>query len=119
MLPDPPSHGGDGIAEGAVGLWVPGGGGGSERRVGREVMRPEGDERTEAKQRRGGAQNGEIGPLTLSFHAEMSAGVPEGDLKLPASDEPLEDVDGSGVEIGAEERLRLEFAWTYPVFVDS
>ena len=73
-------------------------------------MRPEGDEREQAKQRRGGAQNGEVGPLALSFDAEMGAGVLEGDLKLPAGDEPLEDIDGSGVEIGTEEGLRLEFA---------
>ena len=40
-------------------------------------MRPEGDEREYAKQRRGCAQNGEVGPLALSFDAEMSAGVLE------------------------------------------
>ena len=83
---------------------------GSERRVGCEVMRPEGDEREQAKQRRGGAQNGEVGPLALSFDAEMGAAFLEGDLQLPARDEPLEDIDGSGVEIGAEEGLR----WSSP-----
>jgi hypothetical protein len=96
-MPDLSAHGGDGIAEGAVRLGVPSGGGGSEWLVGCEVMRPEGDERVETKQRRGGAQNGEVGPLTLSFDAEMGARVLEGDLKLPAGDEPLEDIDGSGV----------------------
>ena len=110
MLPDPSAHSGDGIAEGTVRLWVPGGSGGSERRLGSEVMRPEGDEREQAKQRRGGAQNGEVGPLALSFDAEMGACVLEGDLKLPAGDEPLEDIDGSGVEIGTEEGLRLKLA---------
>jgi hypothetical protein len=73
-------------------------------------VRPEGDEREQAEQRRGGAQNGEVGPLTLSFDAEMGAGVLEGDLKLPAGDEPLKDIDSSGVEIGTEEGLGLEFA---------
>jgi hypothetical protein len=48
--------------------------------------------------------------LALSFDAEMGAGILEGDLKLPAGDAPLEDIDGSGVEIGTEEGLRLEFA---------
>ena len=75
-----------------------------------EVMCPEGDERVETKQRRGGAQNCAVGPLALSFDAEMCASVLEGDLKLPAGDEPLEEIDGSGVEIGREEGLRLEFA---------
>ena len=73
-------------------------------------MCPEGNERVEAKERRCCAQNGEIGPLTLSFNAEMGAGVLEGDLKLPARDEPLKDIDRSGVEIGREKGLRLEFA---------
>ena len=40
----------------------------------------------------------------------MSTGILEGDLKLPAGDEPLEDIDRSGREIGAEEGLGLEFA---------
>ena len=73
-------------------------------------MRPEGDQREQAKQRRGGAQYGEVGQLALSFDAEMGAGVLKGDLKLPAGDEPLEDIDGSGIEIGTEEGLGLEFA---------
>ena len=73
-------------------------------------MRPEGDQREQAKQRRGGAQNGEVGPLALSFDAEMGAGILEGDLKLPAGDEPLKDIDSSGVEIGTEKGLGLEFA---------
>src|SRR5580765_3656675 len=73
-------------------------------------MRPEGDERVETKQRRGGAQNCEVGPLALSFDAEMGARVLEGDLQLPAGDEPLEDIDGSGVEIGTEEGL----GWSSP-----
>ena len=77
MMPDLSTHGGDGIAEGAVRLWVPGGSRGSEWRVGSEVMRPEGDQREQAKQRRCGAQNGEVGPLALSFDAEMGAGVLE------------------------------------------
>ena len=84
MLPDLSTHGGDGIAEGAVRLWVPSGRGGGERGVGSEVMRPEGDQREQAQERRGGAQNGEVGSLALSFDAEMGAGVLEGDLQLPA-----------------------------------
>ncbi len=82
----------------------------SERRAGRLIICPEGDQREQAKQSRGGAQSGEVGPLALSFDAEMGAGILEGDLKLPVGDEPSEDIDGSGVEIGTEEGLRLESA---------
>ena len=34
----------------------------------------------------------------------------QGDLKLPAGDEPLEDIDGSGVDIGAEEGMGMALA---------
>ena len=51
-----------------------------------------------------------VGPLALGFDAEMRAGFLEGDLELPARDEPLENIGGSGVEIGAEEGLWLQFA---------
>jgi hypothetical protein len=40
-----------------------------------EVMCPEGDERVETKERPGGAQNCEVGPLALSFDAEMGMSV--------------------------------------------
>ena len=80
---------------------------GSERRLGGEIVRPEGNEREQAEQRRGGAHDREVGPLALGFDAEMGTGFLEGDLELPAGDEPLEDIDRSGVEIGAEEGLRL------------
>jgi hypothetical protein len=36
----------------------------------------------------------------------MGAGFLKGDFQLPPRDEPLEDIDGGGVEIGAEEGLR-------------
>ena len=89
---------------------VPSGSGGNERSVGCEVVCPEGDDGEEAERRRGGAKDCEIGPLALGFDAEMGAGFLEGDLELPARDEPLEDIDGSGVEIGTEEGLWLELA---------
>ena len=47
-----------------------------------------------------------IGPLTLSFDAETGTDLLKGNLQLPTRDEPLEDIDGGGVEIGAEEGLR-------------
>jgi hypothetical protein len=40
--------------------------------------------------------------LTLSFDAEMGTDLLKGHLQLPTRDEPLEDIDGDGVEIGAE-----------------
>src|SRR5580658_3179811 len=110
MVPDLAAHGGNGIAECAVSLWVPGSGRGKQRGVGGEVMRPESNQREQAEQRRGGAHNRQIGPLTLSFDAEMGTDLLKCDLQLPTRDEPLEDVDGSRIEAGAEEDLRRQFA---------
>src|SRR5208282_6417890 len=106
MVPDLAAHGRNGIAEGAVSLWVPGGGGGNQRCFGCEVMRPESNQREQAERRRGRAHDRQIGPLTLSFDAEMGTDLLKGNLQLPTRDEPLEDIDGGGVEIGAEEGLR-------------
>ena len=98
MVPDLAAHGGNGIAEGAVTLWVPGGGGGNQRCVDGEVMRPESNQREQAEQCWGGPQNRQIGPLTLSFDTEMGTNFLKGNLQLPTRDEPLEDIDGGGVE---------------------
>ncbi len=108
-MPDPAAHGGDGIAEGTVRLGVPGSGRGNQRCFGGEVVRPESNQREQAKQRRGGAHDREVGPLPLGFDAQMGTSFLKGDFHLPARDEPLEDIDGGGVEIGAEEGLRWEF----------
>jgi hypothetical protein len=110
LLPDLAANRGDGIAEGAVRLGVPGRGSGRERHTGGQVVRPEGDEREQSEQSRGGADDREVGPLTLGFNAEMGAAFLERDLKLPPRDESLEDIDRSGAEIGAEEGLWRELA---------
>ena len=106
MVPDLAAHRRNGIAESAVSLWVPCSGRGNQRRVGCEVMRPEGNQREQAEQCRGRAHNRQIGPLTLSFDAEMDMDLLNGNLQLPAGDEPPEDIDGGGVEISAKEGLR-------------
>src|SRR5271165_274595 len=108
MMPDLAAHGGNGIAEGTVSLGVPGSGRGNQRCFGCEVMRPESNQREQAEQCWGGAHNRQIGPLTLSFDAEMGTNFLKGNLQLPTRDEPLEDIDGSGIKIGAEESL-----WRY------
>jgi hypothetical protein len=109
-MPDLAANRGDGIAEGAVRLGVPGRGSGRERPSGGQIVRPESDEREQAEQRRSGADDREVGPLALGFDAEMGTVFLEGDLERPAGDEPLEDIDRSGAKIGAEEGLRRELA---------
>ena len=60
LLPDLAANRGDGIAEGAVRLGIPGRGSGRERHTGGQVVRPEGDEREQSEQSRGGAHDREV-----------------------------------------------------------
>ena len=73
-------------------------------------MRPKSDDGEHAEQNWCGAKDCFVGPLALSFDAEMGADFLEGDFDLPAADVPGEDVARAGVEIGGKEGLWLEFA---------
>src|SRR4051794_35072276 len=72
------------------------------------LMSPERDEGEQAEQGGGGAGDGLIGPLALGLDAEVAADLGEGDLHAPAANEPAQDVERIGCEIGAQEGLRAE-----------
>src|SRR5690242_14939649 len=72
------------------------------------LIDPERDEGEQAEQGRGGARDGLIGPLPLGLDAEMATDLGEGDLGGPAADEPAQDIERIGGEIGAQEGLRAE-----------
>ena len=74
-------------------------------------MRPKSDNGEQTEQDRGCAKDRLVGPLALGFDAEMGAGFLEGDLDLPATNEPSEDIAWAGVEIGCQKGLRLELAF--------
>ena len=100
---------GDGVAEGQAGFGVP------RRAPGAAVCveqsgSPEGCQGIHAQQDGCGAQDCPVGPLPLGLNTEVGAAVLEGDLDLPAPDEPPEDVDGIGGDVGAEECLGFEVA---------
>jgi hypothetical protein len=73
-------------------------------------VRPERDDGEQAEQNWRGPKNCLVGPLALGFDAEMGADFLEGDLDLPAADEPVEDVARISVAVGCQEGLRVEFA---------
>src|SRR4029078_10327381 len=72
------------------------------------MMCPERDEGEQAQQGGGGAGDGLIGPLALGLDAEVSAYLGEGNLGAPATNEPAQDVERIGREVGAQKRLRAE-----------
>jgi len=67
----------------------------------KQTIGPDGDQGEQSKQRRGRAQDGEIGPLPLRFYAEVGARLLKRRFHAPARDEPLQDLLGLGGEIGA------------------
>ena len=90
----------DGIAEGQDRFWIPCGGSRFEFSRFGDVVRPESDDGEQAEQGRRGAKDRLVGPLTLGLDAERGADFRDGDLDLPATDEPGEDVTGTRVDIG-------------------
>ncbi len=74
------------------------------------IVRPERDQGKQAEQGRCGTLDGQFRPLPLCLDAEMTTDLGEGDLDRPAPDEPAENVERIGREIGAQEGLRFEFA---------
>jgi hypothetical protein len=72
-------------------------------------VRPQGDDGEQAEQNWRGSKNCFVGPLALGFNAEVGADFLEGNLDLPAADEPAEDIARMSVEIGRQEGLRVEF----------
>ena len=68
---------------------------------------PERDQREQAEQGWGGAQDREIGPLALGLDTEVATNLGQSDLNSPAPDEPAQDLCGFGIEVSAQESLRL------------
>ncbi len=73
-------------------------------------MRPECHEREQAEQSWRCACDGWIGPLALTFDAQVAPNFGKRHLNRPAPDKPTEDIDWIGFDIGAQECLRPEFA---------
>src|SRR3954463_2856729 len=123
VLPELSAHGAEGVAERQVPLGIPGGAPGAEMAASDEVVSPEGDKGEQRQQGRRGAGDGLVGPLALSFNTEVAPNLFERYLDRPAPDEPAQDVQGVGLLIGAQERLRIVFtfdvAHQYPADRDT
>ncbi len=72
------------------------------------------DQRKESEQCRGGAQDGQVGPLPLRLHAQMSAYLMKGDFHLPSQNKPFQDGLGLSLLIGAQKRLGIELPLRVP-----
>src|SRR5215210_2640025 len=72
------------------------------------LISPERDKGEQAEQGGGGASDSLIGPLALGFDAEVATDLGEGDLHAPAANEPAQDIERIGCEIGAQEGLRAK-----------
>ena len=107
--PEGETDGADRVGEGQAGLAIPSCGVWGAGCV-QQITGPQGDEAVEAEQRRRCSRDCLVGPLPLGFDAEMRAGLCEGDLDLPTSNEECDDVGGRVVGVSAEEGLGFALA---------
>jgi hypothetical protein len=75
-----------------------------------QMIGPDGDQGEQSEQRWCCAQDGEVRPLPLRFHAEMHARFLKRCFHAPARDEPAENLLWPGCEIGAEKGLWFALA---------
>ncbi len=69
-------------------------------------------EQPEVSRRRAG--DGALRLLLLGLLPQMRTGSVEGDFQLPVRDEPEEDRQRGGLEIGAHERLTAQWSMSWP-----
>jgi hypothetical protein len=75
----------------------------------------QGHYRKQAKQGWCNAQDGQVSPLPLGLHTEVSSDFMESHFHLPAARKPLDDLLGGNREIRAQECLRFEdMLWIAP-----
>src|SRR5215469_8071621 len=67
-----------------------------------QLMSKDRDQREESKQCRCGAQDGQVRPLALGLHAQMSAYFMKGDFHWPAHHKPLQDGLGTSLLISTQ-----------------
>ena len=103
---------GEGVAEGWIGFGIPADAFRQYALVTPDPTGPEGDQGEQAEQGWGGARDREIRPLPLD--TEVAANLGERDLDPPPADEPAQDLRGFGIEVGAQESLRLPAAFGVP-----
>ena len=70
----------------------------------RQTVGQDGDEGEQAQKNGAGASDGQVGPLPLGLETDVSADLLESHFDLPALDEPGQNLIGSLLWIGAEQR---------------
>src|SRR4051812_28131324 len=75
-----------------------------------ELASQQGHNREQSEQTWSGASHGMVRPLPLRLHTQMGASLLEGNLDLPAQNEPADDLDRIALRVGAQQGLRREAA---------
>src|ERR1019366_2051708 len=108
--PEEPSNGGHGVAEGRFAFVIPRGRSRAKAACDCGIGRPKRNERKQSEQSRRRPRDGEVGPLTLRFDAEMRAALLECRFDRPTAHEPSENLDRRCIEISAQKCLRIAHA---------
>ena len=106
--PQVAAHQGQGVGESGLGFGVPGCGPTGHGFRFLQLVGGQGYPGEEAQQDWRGAGDGPVGPLALGLHTQVGADFSEGYFQLPTQHKPLDDLDGIGVGVGAEQGLGLE-----------
>src|SRR5450631_2044786 len=101
----------NGVGKGWLRLSVPSGLANGEFSRTRQAMSQQSNDGEQAEQYRCGAGNRQAGPLALCLYSQMSPDFLEGHLYLPAPKEPLQDLTGILIELGAEQSAGFELAF--------
>ncbi len=75
-----------------------------------QAMRPDSHQGVQSQQRRGCAQDRQIGPLPLRFDTKVLTGFLKRCLQPPTANKEAEDGRGFTIEIGAKKGLRVTIA---------
>jgi hypothetical protein len=101
----------NGVGKGGMRFAVPSGLANGEFSGTRQTMGQQSNDRKQAEQHGCRPGNRQMGPLALRLYSKVKPYFLEGDLHLPAPKEPLQDLTGILIELGAEQSAGFELAF--------
>src|SRR5271169_6048554 len=101
---------GQGIGKGRQGFVIPSGLTQRHSMPIKQLLSKECHQRKKSQQSRSGAQNSQIGPLSLGLNSQMGSDFMKGHFDLPTQDKPFDDLDWTDGLISAQQGLWIKLA---------
>src|SRR4030042_6917330 len=109
-IPNLPTHQRQSIRKGGRLLMIPGGLTNGQWTIFGLPVCQQSNQRKQPHQDRRSPLDGGRRPLALGFHTQMSADFMEGNLHLPTTDKPTQDLTGFLIEISTQQGLSLKLS---------